>query len=131
MILPVVSGAVNLSGVVAWLARAYDSTLAEYQRRVTGDPGALRQVAGGYRAHADRVAAIAEELLSRSRSSGADWQGAAYQAFGGAVTRVGGRVDVTEHRLRRQATAVETAASALDQASRTTGEVRAHFQSRA
>ncbi len=118
----------DLSGVLSWLLDRYATVLAEYRRRMTGDPAGLRAAAQTYRGLADQVAGTSNGLLQRRIGLGTHWGGPAYDAFGSAARQVATRLDDAEARLRRHAAALERAAGGLETAASGGGAVIARFR---
>src|SRR4051794_38414559 len=106
----------DLSGVLSWLLDRYATVLAEYRRRMTGDPAGLRAAAQTYLGIADQAAGTSGDLLRRRAGLAAHWCGPAYDAFGSAACRVATGLDGAEARLRRHAAALERAAGGLEAA---------------
>ncbi|MEC3978330.1 WXG100 family type VII secretion target [Amycolatopsis sp. H20-H5] len=104
---------VDVSGPVRSILAGYRELLVEYQRRVTGDPGALSAAAQRCVAQAATVSGKGEEIARSATGLHADWDGAAYTAFATAAGKLGEELGETATELRDKSQRLSTAAGAL------------------
>jgi uncharacterized protein YukE len=93
---------VDPSVVIDSILASYRNVGVEYQRRVTGDPGALTAVAQRRSGQASTVSGTAREVVDTAAGLHTAWDGAAYDAYATALTGA--------------ATALRTARASVDSA---------------
>jgi uncharacterized protein YukE len=120
-------GVVDASGIVASILASYRNVGVEYQRRVTGDPGALTAAAQRRGGQASTVSGKSREVVDAATGLHAAWEGAAYDAYAAASGKIGTELGAVGVKLDAQAMALTGAATALRTARASVDSALAQF----